>query len=149
MDVPQDGPQVPYFLMSGVTSPAAKAHVLDSLPSFASSGAQGADWLLRGFFCLSRLRFTPIILLITVLDYIPLKSMSFASYHISSQFWGNRKPQVGGPAKNQTRQVSSTEAPAPQHLPTNSWEASWVKSPQFPTQWPSSGHSELKKEDSI
>lgn len=100
----------------GNDQPCMKVHVWGSLPSFASSGAQGADWLLSGLFCFSQLHFTPIILFITVLDYIPFKSMSFASYHVSFQFWGNKSPDWGSsPELNKAGQLH--RGANPQHLP--------------------------------
>ena len=46
-------------------------------PSFASSDAQGTDELLSVFFCLGRLHFTFITLLVIVLGHIPFKKGVF------------------------------------------------------------------------
>ena len=71
-------------------------------------GAQGTDWLFSSFFCLSRLPFVPIALLVIGVDYIPLKSVSFVSYY---QFFffkmEDKKLWVRGSDQVQTRQSNS------------------------------------------
>ena len=89
--------------------PAAKTCGL-WVPELSSAclDVQGTDWLFSSFFCLSRLLFIPIAVLVIGVDYIALKSVSFVSYH---QFFffkmEDKKNRVRGSDQVQTRQSNS------------------------------------------